>query len=70
VTIFRWVVGVFAVLMAVGSVLAFVIGFVAENNIWLGRARRFGHWFWLSGLFWFNFEVWGRVAWTLIHWSG
>jgi hypothetical protein len=66
---FRWAVGVFAALMAAGSVLGLVIGVAVENRIWMARARRFRHWLWLAALLWFNVEVWGRVVWTLIHWN-
>jgi hypothetical protein len=70
VTVFRWIIGVLAALMAAGMVLSFVIGIVAANDIWMGRARRSLHWLWLALLLWFNVEVWGRVGWTLIHWKG
>ena len=66
---FRWVVGGFAALMAVCTLISFVIAVVGANEIWYGRARRCMHWLWVSGLLWFNVEVWGRVVWTLVHWN-
>ena len=67
---FRWAIGGIAALMAALTLISFVIGMVLAHDIWLGRSRRFLHWLWLSALLWFNVEVWGRVAWTLIHWNG
>jgi len=67
---FRWTVGGLAALLAVCTVFSFVVGIVGANDIWLGRARRCMHWLWLTALSWFNIEVWGRVAWTLVHWNG
>lgn len=68
--IFRWIVGGFAVLMAVGALVSLAANLASDSRVWLARTRRFRHWLWLAGLFWFNVEVWGRVIYTLIHWKG
>ncbi len=67
-TIFRWIIGVFALLMAVGAALSLAINLATDSLVWLDRARRFRRWTWLVVLFWFNVEVWGRVLVTIIHW--
>ena len=68
-TIFRWALGGLAALLALGTVLAIVIGLIAASDVWYDRARRFGQWLWMLALLWFNLEVWGRVVWTMLHWS-
>jgi len=40
-----------------------------ENEVWRDRTRRLRAWLWVLALAWFNAEVWGRVAYTLIHWG-
>ena len=67
-TIFRWVIGVIAALMAVGGVLSFVLFIAFDIDVWLKRARRFRHGVYMACLLWFNVEVWGRVVWTLVKW--
>lgn len=67
-TIFRWVVGVIGVLMALGALGSFLLFIASDIALWIERARRFRRWTWLALLLWFNVEVWGRVAYTLIHW--
>jgi len=68
-TVFRWIVGVIAGLFALGGIfgLALYIGF--QSDLWLQRARTFRHLIWVTLLFWFNVEVWGRVAWTIWTWN-
>ncbi len=68
-TVFRWIIGVIALLMAIGAVLSLAINIANESRVWLERARRFRRWTWLSALLWFNVEVWGRVLVTIIHWN-
>ena len=67
-TIFRWIVGSLAALLAAGAVLTFVVYILANRIVWLERARRWRHLLWLVLLLWFNVEVWGSVLYTLIHW--
>lgn len=66
--VFRWVIGIVAALMALGAIASFLIFLGFDIRLWLERARRFRHWTWLALLFWFNAEVWGRVAYTLVTW--
>jgi hypothetical protein len=54
---------------AVGSVLAFIIFILADIDLWIKRARAWRRLAWAAALFWFNVEVWGRVAWVLINWQ-
>jgi len=67
-TIFRWIIGVIAALMASGAVLSFVLFMAFDIPVWLDRARAFRRFTVMAALLWFNVEVWGRVVWTLIHW--
>jgi hypothetical protein len=67
-TIFRWIIGVIAAIMASGALLSFVVFIAFDIPVWLDRARMSRRWLVTALLFWFNIEVWGRVAWTLIHW--
>ena len=67
-TVFRWIIGVIAALMAVGALTSLAINLASDSRIWLERARRFRRWLWLACLLWFNVEVWGRVIWTIIRW--
>lgn len=67
--VFRWIVGVLGALFAVGTTFSFAVFIAFEAKVWLDRARYFRHWLWLVLLLWFNVEVWGRVIYTLIHWS-
>ena len=66
--VFRWIIGVLGAIFAVSAVFSFALSISSNAPIWLQRARRFRHWVWLVLLLWFNVEVWGRVAYTLIHW--
>ena len=68
-TVFRWIIGVVALLMASGAVLSLAINLASDSRVWLERARRFRRWTWLAALLWFNVEVWGRVLVTIIHWN-
>lgn len=69
-TVFRWIIGVIAALMAVGALTSLAINIAADSRLWLERARRFRRWLWLVFLLWFNVEVWGRVIYTIVHWKG
>lgn len=67
-TIFRWIMGVLFAVLAGGSALCFVLFMVFDINVWIERARSLRRGAYLTGLLWFNVEVWGRVVYTLIHW--
>jgi len=66
VTIFRWIVGVIAALMASGALLALVVYAIFRIELWLRRARRLRHYTWLVLLSWFIVEIWIRVIRALI----
>ena len=67
-TIFRWIIGGLAALLALGSVFSFVLFMALDIDVWLVRARSLRRGTYLACLFWFNVEIWGRVIWTIIHW--
>jgi hypothetical protein len=69
VTVLRWIVGVVAALLAVGALFGLAISVAFENEVWRDRTRRLRAWLWVLALAWFNAEVWGRVAYTLMHWG-
>jgi hypothetical protein len=66
VTIFRWVVGVIAALMASGALLSLLVYAIFKVDLWLRRARRLRHFTWLVLLSWFIVEIWSRVIRALI----
>ena len=67
-TIFRWVIGVLAALLATGSLLSFAMFMALDNPVLLERTRNFRRATFSVLLLWFNTEIWGRVVWTLAHW--
>ncbi|CAM5783675.1 hypothetical protein [Rhizobacter fulvus] len=67
-TIFRWVIGVIAALLASGALISFVLFIAFDINVWLDRARTLRRGVYMALLLWFNVEVWGRVIWTLVTW--
>ena len=69
-TILRWTIGVVAALLILATLFGFTISIVFENDLWRRRTRRLRAWLGVVGLAWFNGEVWGRVVYTLVHWSG
>jgi hypothetical protein len=68
VTVFRWIVGVLAALLATGSVLSLALFLAFDLPPWLARARTLRRGLWMALLLWFNVEVWGQVVWTLVTW--
>jgi len=69
-TILRWTTGVVAALLILATLFGFTISIVFENDVWRRRTRRLRSWLGVVALAWFNGEVWGRVVYTLVHWSG
>ena len=67
-TVFRWIIGVIAAVLASGSLLAFVIFIITDIDVWIKRARAWRRLAWAAALFWFNVEIWGRVVWILVTW--
>ena len=66
-TIFRWVIGGVTALFAVGWLLSFLLGVMFDGELWAQRALTLRRGLAMLLLLWFNLEVWGRVAWSLIH---
>ncbi len=67
-TTFRWIIGSFGALFASGALLAFVVFIATGIDEWVKRARTWRRIAWAVALFWFNFEIWRRVALIIIHW--
>ena len=67
-TIFRWIIGVLAALLATGALLSFALFIGFDIELWLRRARTLRRGLYMALLLWFNVEVWGQVLWTLIRW--
>jgi len=67
-TVFRWIMGVLLAVLAGASVLSFVLFMAFDVNVWLERARTLRRGAYLTMLFWFNTEIWGRVVYTIVHW--
>ena len=69
VTVVRWTVGVVAVLLLIATLFGFALSVAFDNDLWRRRTRRLRAWLGVVGLAWFNGEVWGRVVYTLVHWT-
>ncbi len=68
-TVFRWIIGSIAGLFVFSIVLSYTLGLAFSSEIWMGRGKVLRQYVWIIALLWFNTEVWGRVAWTLITWK-
>ena len=60
-TIFRWIMGVIAALLASGALLCLLVYAIFKIELWVKRAHRLRHWTWLVLLSWFIGEIWSRV---------
>ena len=67
--IFRWIIGLLWAFLATGAIVSFAINILADIPEWLRRARILGRQTWAITLLWFNTEVWGRVAYTVVNWG-
>ena len=67
-TVFRWIFGVIAVLLAIGSVVSFAIFIAADIDLWLKRARNLRRLMTATLMFWFNVEIWRRVVLVIVNW--
>ncbi|HEV7915625.1 MAG TPA: hypothetical protein VGP22_17805 [Albitalea sp.] len=67
-TVFRWIIGIVMMLLAAGGVASFVIFIATGIDLWIKRAHSLRRLTWATVLFWFNLEVWRRVALIIIHW--
>ena len=68
VTVLRWIAAGIGSVLVLGAIVSFALFIAFDAQLWKERASRFAAWIRLLGLFWFNLEVWGRVAYTLAHW--
>jgi hypothetical protein len=66
---FRWIMLFITGSLLAGSVASFVLFISLDVDIWIERARQLRRLTSAAALFWFNVEIWGRVLWTLWHWS-
>jgi len=67
-TVFRWIIGVFVVMMGSAAALSFIVFIASGIDLWVKRARKFRHWTFAAVMFWFNFEIWRRVVLIIVHW--
>jgi hypothetical protein len=67
-TVFRWIMGVLAAVLAAGTVLSFAVFVASGIDLWVARARAMRRWTSAALLLWFNVEIWRSVVLTLIHW--
>ena len=65
----RWIAAGVGSLLLLGAVVSFALFIAFDATIWKERASRFAAWIRLLALTWFNLEVWGRVVYTLVHWT-
>lgn len=66
---FRWIMLFITGMLGAGSVLSFALFIGLDVEVWIERARQLRRLTFAAALFWFNVEIWGRVLWTLWHWS-
>ncbi len=69
VTVLRWVGAGIGGLLLICAIVSFALAIAFDARVWKERASSFGAWIRLLALFWFNLEVWGRVVYTLVHWT-
>ena len=63
---FRWLIGGLAALLAAGALLSFALYLVLGIDVWQARARTLRRGVTMALLLWFNVEVWGQIASTII----
>ena len=69
-SVFNWIMLWLSGLLGAASLICLVIFLAFDINVWLARSRSLRRGTYMALLLWFNIEVWGRVAYTLIHWNG
>jgi hypothetical protein len=67
--VFRIIIGGLAALLLLFLIDSFSLGIAFDARVWLDRAKRFRQYLWVVALFWFNFEIWGKVIWTIVTWN-
>ena len=68
-TIFRWIMGVIGGLFAAGWLFTFLLYVLRDDDRLKELGARLRQYTILIALFWFNFEIWGRVVWTIFTWN-
>jgi len=67
--VFRWVMAVIGGFFAIAYVVTLAIYVLNGDDRFGDLSTRLRRWATIVILLWFNLEVWGRVVWTLIHWT-
>ena len=67
-TVFRWIIGVIAALLAAGSLLSFVVFISTGIDVWVARARSLRRGTSAALLLWFNVEIWRSVVMVIVNW--
>ncbi len=68
-TVFRWIMGVIAGLLAAGWAFTFLMYVLRDDDRLRELGAKLRQWTILIGLAWFNLEIWGRVIWTIVTWN-
>ena len=68
-TVLRWIAGVILMLFVAGWIGTVLLYVLRDDDRLQELGRRLRQYSYLIALFWFNLEIWGRVAWTLISWK-
>ena len=68
-SVFNWIMLVLSATLGSASASCFALFIALDNDLWIRRARSLRRGTAMALLLWFNVEVWGRVVWTLVHWS-
>ena len=68
-TIFRWIMGVFAGLSLAGWLTVLMLYVVNGDDRFKELGTRLRQFVFTVALLWFNIEIWGRVIWTIVTWN-
>ncbi len=69
-SVFRWIMLIVGGLVAAGWLGTLLLYVVDADDRYKELGRSLRQWTITIALFWFNVEIWGRVIWTIITWSG
>ncbi|MBW8831043.1 MAG: hypothetical protein JF606_16785 [Burkholderiales bacterium] len=67
-TFIRWTLGIFALILASGAALAFIVFIASGIDLWVKRAHNLRRLTSAILLFWFNLEIWRHVVLVIVHW--
>jgi transposase len=68
-TVFRWIIGVPLALFAAGWAFTFLLYVLRDDDRLRELGTRLRQWTLTIALAWFNVEIWGRVAYTIVTWN-